>query len=296
MTNSKNHTRQTRTTMKTIITSLLAMLLAFPVLATEDPKCEEGDTNKIRINKTLIIIINERENDTILQETDVDTLTFKDIKDEDDDEKKDYSFDHWSGIYLGVNMFMNEDISLAPVKGYEYLEQNPFSSIHWQFYPFQKDIKLAGEYLKFVTGLGIDFRRFSFKQDYTLQPGTNTVIAVPDSADFRRNRLNTFGFRVPTLVGVNFGKKKNTVHATFGAVWEYKGTVSLHQKYFVNGEKHVVDFNNPYNVNRWNVSAVAGLGIGDLYFYGEYQINNFFEQNLNPAVKPVTVGLRIINF
>lgn len=272
--------------------SLIAQyrFLAFSHQLTENST--GPDTNKIRINNTLILIIDEEGKDT-----DSDSSIVEIKKDTTkSEEKKDYSFNHWSGMYLGVNMLLNDQMSLAPVKGYEYLELKPASSIHFQVNIFQKDFKIAGEYLKLVTGLGLDYRQFAFEQDFTMLPGTDSVLAAPAGVNFKRNKLTTGSIRGPLLLGINLGKKKNTLHLTAGVIGEYKMSVSLNQKFELNDEKHKIDYRNPYNINRWNASAVAGIGIGDVYLYGEYQLTNFFEKDLSPSLQPVTLGVRIINF
>ena len=274
---------------------LESLIAQYRFLAFSNPMTKNStgpDTNKIRINNTLILIIDEEGKDE-----DSDSLIVDIKKDTSKtEEKKDYSFNHWGGMYLGVNMLHNDQMSIAPVKGYEYLELKPASSIHFQVNAFQKDFKIAGEYLKLVTGLGIDYRQFSFEQDFTLLPGTDSILAAPAGVNFKRNKLTTWSVRGPLLLGFNLGKKKNTLHMTAGVIGEYRMGMNLNQKFELNDEKHKIDYKNPYNVNRWNASAVAGIGIGDVYLYGEYQLTSFFEKDLAPAVQPVTLGLRIINF
>lgn len=269
--------------MKKLYTLSIAILFLSANLLAQNTVESHGDTTNIKLKNTRIIIIG-------LDSADIDS-------DEEDDDEISY-FQHWSGMFLGFNMLVNDQMSIARPAGAPFLELNHGQSIHFQFNFLEKTFPIVGNQLQFSTGLGIDSRSYSFRGNYTLSPGLDTVSASLSPFSLDRNRLNISGIRVPLLLGINSHKDPNKgLHITAGLLGAFNFSTNLNQKYSANGEKHVTTVRNSFNVNQWNVSAVAGVGIGSwIYVYSEYQLTSFFEKGLNPEVMPFTVGIRFIDF
>ncbi len=279
--------------MKIRISILTALLFVFASGFAQEVEVEEnvsskGDTTEIKLKKSKIIIINL---DSTRSSKDDDGNFW----DEDDD--KPAYFQHWSGVSIGINMLVNDQQSIAKPAGAAYLELNHARSWNFNFNLFEKNIPIVKNYLQLSTGVGINTNTYSFRSNSSLVPGTDSVQAIPSQVSFDRNRLNTTAVRIPLLLGINTSKDPDKgLHLTAGVVGGYTMGINLEQKYFSNGEKHVTRVRNDFNVNRWNASAMVGVGIGDwAYLYSEYQLTSFFENNNDPQVAPFTVGLRLFD-
>ena len=278
--------------MKASINLLVFLLLSSSILFAQEKNEKEekvvtnGDTTRINLKKTTIIFI-DKSNDSL--STDSSSV--------DKDDKPSY-YQHWSGLMVVVNMLVNDQMSIARPSQAGYMELNHARSLQWQFNFAEKSIPIYKNYLQLTSGIGLDVKRFVFRSDFSLAPGTDSVIALSGPYTLEKNNLNIAGVRVPPILGINTSNDpEKGMHITAGVIGAYNMSVNLRQKYFDNGEKHVVKIKNPFNVNRWNVSAVAGIGFGDwLYVFSEYQLTSFFESGLQPELAPFTVGIRILDF
>lgn len=269
----------------TYILTLLCLFSSAQLFSQEKEEAvsTSGDTTRINMKKATIIIIDKSSDSTLVDKV--------------DDDKESY-YQHWSGFNMGFNMLVNDQMSIAAPGNAPYLTLNHGKSFQWQMNFAEKSFPIVGNYLQMSTGLGFDFRTYAFRNDFTLLPGSDTVAAFPSGFSLDKNNLNVSGFRVPLLLGINTSKDpEKGLHLTAGVIGAYNFSARLKQKYFDNGEKRVDKVRNAFNVNPWNLTAVAGVGVGDwIYLYSEYQLTSFFESGANPSVVPFTIGIRLLDF
>jgi len=248
---------------------------------------ESEDTTHINLKNTTIIIIDkENKNDS--------TATSR----KDEDKKKDDAYKHWSGVMIGVNSLINQKNSIAPPAGFGFLELEHGSSLGTQLNFYEKQFNLGTPHVKFLTGFGMHTSSLEFKNKISLTPGTDDVQAINTGYEYKYNTLTTTGFTIPLMLAFNTHKNEKGVHFAIGVQGSVNAWIYQRQKYWLNGEKHKVQLNNDYNIQRWNATLISTLGISDwATFFATYQLNPYFERNAgNPEVHYASLGLRLFPF
>lgn len=268
----------------------------------------EKDTVHIRIGKHHVEVVSGDKNTHIDVET-MDDFESKwddykwewdpEVEDAKPKKKKKRKFDgHWEGLDFGVNLLMDQaplgdkvaPYALYPEGTPNFMEVRPEKSfeVNWNIAEYSFGL---GSYMGFVTGIGLNFNDYKFKNKYTIVKDENGMIqpsALPEE-DFRKSKLSTVYLTAPLLFEVqipgNHGSDR--LFVTAGVVGGLK--IGDHTKYKIGNEKS--KDKGDFNLNPWRWSYMAKIGFDDFGIYATYCNTPLFESGSGPELYPLSIGV-----
>ena len=252
--------------------------------SVEDDSAHYDDTTKIKLKHSRILIISNK--DSLME----------DLNDDDDDD--DHKNKFWSGIEIGINGYADKNNSLGVPGTHEFLELDYGKSINWNLNIWEQDIRLVGEYVKLITGLGFEFNHYAFKNNTTLIPGGDSIWAFTDTvANFDRNKLKTTYLTAPLMIGISTSEdKRKAFRIAGGMILGYRIGSRLKQKYELGDDTFRPKVASAFNTSPFKYSATARVGYGRFTLYGNYALNSLFEDGEGPELHPFSVGIRVLPF
>lgn len=270
--------------MKACKISLIFLLLLNPAIIiaqTEgDTATNKGvDTTTVRLGKTRIIIVEDKNSTDINVDTTIVT------------KKKPEA--HWAGFELGINMFMNKDNEFDVPANYEFLELNEAKSVAVNINFIDKELSLINNKLLLVTGLGMTFNNYRFRHNVTLLADTNRVVASYDTISYEKSKLAVTYLTVPLLLELTDGKTKKSFHIAAGIIGGLRIGSHTKQKYQSGSKTIKPKVRDDFNLNPIRYDATVRLGWGSLAFFGTYTLNGLFKEKRGPEIHPFTTGIGI---
>jgi hypothetical protein len=243
-----------------------------------------GDTTKVNIGKKQVVIINDDEDN----DHDKDKKKKKYHHDKDD-------FKHWSGIDLGVNGYLNSDNGLSMPSGYSFLDLDYARSLNVSLNFLEKDIHLYRNYANIVTGLGIEFGNYGFKNDITLQHNSPVVAATWDSTiNYSKNKLRTTFINLPVMLEFNTSANaRKAVHLAGGVIFGYKLGSKTKQEFELNGREYEIKTKDDFNLSPFRYSATVRAGYGGFTIFANYALSTLFQKGEGPKLYPFTAGIAL---
>lgn len=245
------------------------------------------DTTRFRFkDKRIIIIDDEKE------------------KAKNSEPKKD-EYHHWLGFDVGVNGYTGDNYASLP-KGYEFLDLNYGRSFNFRLNFAERDINIYQEKVNIVTGLGIEWANYGFKNSTVLNPNSN-VISATDFAVYKygtnintalveppqKNKLRAIYLNVPLLLEFNTSNtSKKSAHLAAGVIGGYRMAGSYILKY--NGDR--TKTKDDFNMSRFKLAAAARVGYGNFTVFADYNLTSLFKNSEGPNTYPFTVGISVIPF
>ena len=266
----------------------------------KEPKAKKGenDTLQVRVGKHNFEIITD-ESKTHIDVEKIDN--FKSQWDKNDWEPETIKtvkkhrhrrkFDgHWAGFDFGGNQLWETDYSMYPEGTPAFLETSPEKSFEFNF-NFAEYSFGFGSYVGFVTGLGLNFNDYKFKNRYTItkdDAGMIQPVALPEG-DFRMSKLSTAYLTAPLLLEIqipgNHGADRMFI--TGGVIGGLK--IGEHTKTKIGGEKSKDRGDHNISPLRWGYTA--RIGFENMGVYATYYNVGLFEDGKGPATTPLTIGL-----
>lgn len=277
--------------MKTTIFTIAALLIAFVSTAQEttvspaekSAKLEnaEGDTVKVTIGETQLLVINDEigENGDTLCDSEHDEVNF-----------------HWMGVDIGVNGLLNSNNGLTPPTGSEFLEINHGESIYASLNFIEKDVELIDNRVRFVTGMGIDWNSYSFDNNIVLTPNSEVIAGSVDTINvYTKNKLRVTSLTVPAMFGfISDEQSHKSFRLAAGVVGKYVLSTKTKQTYKVDGVTYKPMVKSDFNVNPWALAATVRMGYSWFNMYASYGLTSFFQQNEGPDMRNFTVGVSML--
>lgn len=279
--------------MKYLVTPLIA-LLTLSAVGQETPNVPEipepvvvqKDTSEVKMNGKRIIIIKENGNTTTIKSGSDKVVTFC-------GNKRNHVFQGFEIGFTGVSY--TKDFNTSLPEDTKYFDPIVENSINWSVNPFELDVRIVNEYVKFSTGLGYNVKNFTLANNYRLyrDPNTGVVTGEQDPNHFlKRNRFRTAYITVPGMIHFNTNvDPKKSFRIGAGAVLGVKIFEAYRLKYNYNGSNVREKYNSGFNANPYLVDLRGVIGYGTTNIYATYSLNGLFKDDQGPEVYPFTVGI-----
>ncbi len=243
-----------------------------------------GDTSRFSLNETEIWIIKG------------DRSESEEEKEEDYDEDFEES-DHWGGIWVGVNGYLTPENRLQLPDHQRYVKLDYTKSLNWKL-NFEIDVPIYQQYIKFITGLGLDFNSYGLKYDYTLLGRRDTLAAVEQSnIDYTKNNLNVTYLNLPLMIAFNSHKEADkSFHLSGGVVGGYRFFSAIKQKYKSQGDRSKRKVKGDFHLRPFRYGFIAQVGYSEFNLYASYDLSTLFNNNKGPRLYPFKMGVRLIGF
>jgi hypothetical protein len=272
------------------------------VLWEEVSDSAKTDTVHIRVGKHAIEIVTNNKKTHI----DVDKLDDFESRWEDRNweqhdhnksrrDRKNKKFNgHWGGIDFGGNLLLNTSYPepLYPTGTPSFLNPAPEKSFEVNLNLLEYSFGFSS-YFGIVTGLGLNFNDYKFKDRYTLTKDDSGVLqplALPEG-DFRLSKLSTTFITAPFMLEFQipgqFDEKR--IFITAGVIGGVK--IHEHTKTQIGDEKK--RDNGNYNVAPIRWGFTGRVGFENMGIFGTYYVTNLFEENSGPVTTPATVGVTL---
>lgn len=283
-------------TNKHILPVLTVLFLLTGIQATAQE--EGGDTTRVSLGDMKVIIIDGDDGQ------DSSFVNIEDMVDEDYDGGDD-ELTHWGGVDLGVNFLMNANNEMNFEGEDAWLDLNHARSLNWSINAFEKKIKIIGNYAGIVTGLGVGWSSYTFRDSVRLQTSTlvdgQTVegisAAYDSSVSYTKNKLRVTQLKIPVLLEFNTSKDADrSFHLSGGVVGNWNFSNVYKRKYEVDGDAHKDRTKGNYHVRDLSADAMVRVGYGNLTLFAQYGLLSLFEDNKGPEVYPLTMGIAISNW
>lgn len=272
--------------MKTIIFTLVA-LTTFSLSAQETNQ-EVEDTTRFKVGTTEFIIINHGggKADTVLVNDDNNSNP-KNVKVTYDKEDLTY----WNGLDIGINTLLNAKQGTKFTN--KIFEIDPAQSFNLSLNLLEKRIPFGTEHVGLVTGLGFNFSRYGFKNDYILKTNADSTWGVIDTLNnYSKNQLRTTYLNVPVLLHFNTSKMaKKNFHVSLGVIGGVRLSSKTFKKYDVLGGEQKDKIKGRYNINPFQLDATARIGYRDFGLFANYSLIPLFETGVAEQAFPLTVGV-----
>lgn len=257
----------------------------------------EKDTIRVRVGNTKWEIIPGEKKTHIDVET-IDGYQSKWEKDRWEDrhvetvyKNRKKKFDgHWSGFEFGGNQLWNTKYSMYPDGTPVFLETRPEKSFefNWNFAEYSFGF---GSYVGIVTGLGLNFNDYKFKNNYTLVKDENGMIQPLElpNTDLRKTKLSTAFLTAPLMLEFqipgNHGQDRLFIAG--GLIGGVK--LGEHTKTKIGNEKTKDKGDHNIAPLRWGYTA--RVGFDDVGIFATYYNTPLFENGKGPETTPLTIGI-----
>ncbi|MGB0390050.1 MAG: hypothetical protein ACPGRC_01110 [Salibacteraceae bacterium] len=253
-----------------------------PVQATKD-------TSEVHMNgKKIIIITNETNKDSKSEPSTKTISVFSTQRNR-----------VWQGFEIGfTGVSYSSDFNTEVPAGTEFFEVNEANSINWAINPFEMDVRIVGEYVKFSTGLGYLAKNFSLENNYRLHKN-NSGVTVGEQDPTRtldRNRFRTGYITVPAMIYFCTNEHpQRAFRIGAGVVYGLKIFEAYRIKHQYNGHNTREKYNGGYNANPNMLDLRGMIGWGGVNFYATYSTQRLFNPDFGPELYPFTVGVSFVN-
>lgn len=280
--------------MKKLVAILFVLFVGTALTAQE-----KGDSTKTSTKKDTSYTIEWGNKTIIIMDKDHD-----DNDDDDDDfeisinNKDDQRLNHFAGVDLGVNGFLNSANSVSLGKDAEFMDLSYGKSISLGLNFWESYIPIAHEKFGVMIGMGVEFNKYSLSRDYTIVNVKDSTFGVVDSSkSINKNLFKSTMLNVPLMFETNIGKDADhSFHLAAGAMVSYRLGSKTKQKYSEDGEDYKVKSRSDYNMNPFRFSLVGRVGYGNFTVFASYSLTPMFENNKGPELYPFTVGVSLVSF
>jgi hypothetical protein len=210
------------------------------------------------------------------------------------------NFYNWAGFSVGVNGLITDKGGLTQQAPYRFMDLDYSSSYNLQLNPLQYNFHIFRNHLNLVTGLGIEWRRYSFDNPVMLNADTIFTHGIIDSSgqyNYRTNVLKSAMLQVPLLLEFNSGRKPGrSFHLAAGVIGQFLLSSKSKRVLERKGEEITIIRKDNFNLNPFQVKAHVSVGYSYFTVFGEYNLTPLFHYGRGPVNYPFTIGLRIVPF
>ena len=167
---------------------------------------------------------------------------------------------------------------------------------------FEYKIPLFKQYIGITTGLGFNFKTYTFGDDYSFMSTDSTidlVIGNPLLYDINStvkfSRLNQCFFQIPLLLDFSTKKsQKKSISIAAGVVGGIR-LFSYHQLQgkYSNGDKfnNIIRDNKYFHTNLLSLDGMVRVAYGPFGLFGTYSLNGLFKKDAVEKISPFSIGI-----
>jgi hypothetical protein len=229
---------------------------------------------------------------------------------------------HWAGIDLGINGFVNSSGSFDLRNDPDLENTNPKEVTQFMELDYAKSwkvginfwehfFKLKEHHVGLVTGLGLEYNNYELRNNVRLIANGGSFVndnltafnedytwgIVDTSLQYSKNRFKTFYITAPFLFEINTGQHKNkSFHISTGAILGYKFKTKMKYKYEEDGDTQKYKDNQNFNTNPFKVDLTARVGYGWFTAFATYSLTPLFEKDRGPELHAFSVGMALVGF
>jgi len=254
---------------------------------------QDPDTSKVRIGKKQYTVIVDGDKEIRIVTDEDSDLVIKEEKQEKHRRPMRRMDGTWEGFEFGLTNFLNADYQLELPSNAGFLDPKMAESWGMNFNFAEKSLGLVKNYFGLVTGLGLEYQRYMFVNDFDLVKGVNGIEAGPVDLDFYKNRLSVWHLNVPLMAEFQipvYGEH-NRIKISAGVVGGLRLGSRQVQKYRVDDEKQKIKTKDDFYLRDFRYGFTARVGYGDLMLFANYYPQTLFKDGKGPGVYPVTVGI-----
>jgi hypothetical protein len=180
--------------------------------------------------------------------------------------------------------FLNPDMKLNTLpEDYRNMSLNTSTSWSYGLNFMQGSIPLWSNNIGLVTGMGIEFNRYSFDKNITLKNDSASLYSVLDTVNtFEKNKLCVAYLEVPLLL--EFQVKDFYINA---GVY---GGVKIGSKLKQESNDQDIKIKEDFHTSVLRYGVMASVGYGQVDIFARYSMSQLFEKNEGPELYPLTIG------
>jgi hypothetical protein len=252
---------------------------------------QSSDTTRLRIGDVKVIIIDESKSKEAKKEK-------EDLSDKPTKKNKHQKIGHWAGLDLGINAYMTYDNSFKMAPFNQHLELDLLRSTNLAFNFAQWELPIVKNHLSLVSGLGLEWQKYAFKNNTTILPDKNRHIGFTDTVTaYNKSLFKTAWINAPLLIAFNSNKKEEkSFHIAAGVVFGYNYTQKTKTRYTVAGNEFKNKTRGDYALDPFKYAATVRVGYGKFNLFATYQLNQMFKKDSGPELFPVTAGITLVGF
>ena len=207
------------------------------------------------------------------------------------DEKNLYNA-QWQGFDIG---FMSTNKSAQ-------WSNNVLQSTSLGINIFEYKIPLFKQYIGITTGLGFNFKTYTFGDDYSFMSTDSTIDLVTGnpslydaSATVKYSTLNQGFFQIPLLLDFSTKKsQKKSISLAVGVV----GGIRLFTNHrlqgkYSNGDKfnNIIRDNKYFHTNLLSLDGIVRVAYGPIGLFATYSLNGLFKKDAVEKISPICIGV-----
>jgi hypothetical protein len=200
----------------------------------------------------------------------------------------------WLQVDLGFNNY-NDNTNynsaatqaLSPGATANRFSLNNGKSVNVNIWFFKQRVSLYRQIINLKYGLGIELYNFRYTNNIIYRQ--NPLQIVPDTINYRKNKLATDFLTVPLMLNFNFNKNhQNPFGFSVGMSGGY--LYSSRQKLVEYGG-HKSKIHSDFNLESWRLAYVAEMYVGPIGVYGSLATRSMYKYGLD--MTPYAVGIRL---
>jgi len=254
-----------------------------------------GDSTKVKVGKLNIEVIDGPQTEVRLGRNKL--VVDENGKVQFSKTKRNNSFNsHWGGCYLGLNGYLTPSGKTDPDVHDNFMTLDFIKSTNIQFNIFEKNLKIS-DHMGFVTGLGIDWRNYRFKNKNVVLQSTGNYFDgnLMSDANYKKSKLLVTYITVPLLFEIQKSRSTTSFHIAGGISSGLR--VGSHSKVKFekpNGGSEKNKNRDDFNLNPFKLDATMLIGWGGNNFYGTYGLINMFKVDKGPELRTFSFGVRLV--
>jgi hypothetical protein len=275
--------------MRQLLLLFTVLGMAFQGRAQQDSTRTPGPGDTVRVGG--IIIINRDENGRnsgyILGDSSVKVHRRRYHS------EKNVSTD-WLRVDFGFNNYSDKTNyssasaqALSPGAASDRFSIRNGKSINFNLWFFMQTVNLSRHYINLKYGLGIETYNFRYENNIVYRQSPLEI--VPDTVNYRKNKLATDYLTVPLMLNVNLHPHhSDPIGFSIGmsAGYLYSSRQKLISDRFGKQKTH-----SDFNLEPFRFAYIAEINLGPIGLYGSFATRSMYKYGLD--MTPYAIGVRI---